>query len=432
MILRLSDSLSRGLLVAAALLTGLWLSFFSVRAAVARYDSEGDTAKRLEAAVRLEPSNPAYWYLLGRFQQYNLEDPDAIRAEESYRRAVALNPADTDAWLDLATAYELAGKTEEAREAYLQAKKSYPVSADVAWRYGNFLLRDGKQEQAYAELRQAIDAEPHRAAAAFSRAYRSNPNVDALFDQLLPPKATVYVDVIWEALSANQLAVAKTAWARLIKLQPQPHLELRDIDHFVMLLLYSGDYNEARQVWDEGTATMKLPPLFRWPSSVVWDPSFETDIRNAAFSWHYSSLEQGVSVGLDRTDRSNGEQSLRLSFDGKGDPELEAACTLAVVQPSTTYKFSGWIKTQAITSDQGIGFRLKPIGDNKAPIVNTKQILDTNGWTSIEQDWTSSPGVRQVQICIARNASENTERISGTAWVDDVNLVPEPAEHHKP
>ncbi len=433
MILRLSDSLSRGLVVAAASLVGLWLSFFSIRAAIARSDSEGDTEQRLEAAVRLEPDNFAYWYLLGRYQQYNLEQPDSGHAEESYRKAIALNPVATDAWLDLATAYELDGNTEKAREAYLQAKKTYPVSADVFWRYGNFLLREGQQAEAYAELRQAIDADPHRAAVAFSRAYRSNPDVDELLDQLLPPKQAVYIDVIWQAVDAEQLAVAKTVWARLIKLQPPPHLMLRDIDHFVARLLQAGEFSEARRVWDEGTATMKLPPLFQLQSSVVWDPSFETDITNAVFSWHYSPLVQGVSVGLDRTVRHFGDQSLRLTFDGKGDPELEAACTLAVVQPSTTYRFSGWIKTEAINSDQGIRFRLRPIGDNQAPVIDTKQVLGTKGWTSVDQDWTSSPSVRQVQICITRIASENADlRISGTAWVDDVNLVPEPAEHHKP
>ena len=145
MILRLSDSLSRGLLVVAALLVGLWLSFFGIRCAVAHYYSEEDTAQRLESAVRLEPENPAYWYMLGRYQQYNLEQPDSVLAEKSYRKAIALNPDATDAWLDLGTAYELDGKTEEARAAYLQAKKSYPVSADVSWRYGNFLLRQGER-----------------------------------------------------------------------------------------------------------------------------------------------------------------------------------------------------------------------------------------------------------------------------------------------
>lgn len=433
MILRLSDSLSRGLVVAAALLVGLWLSFFGVRAAIARHFSEGDNLKQLQAAVRLEPSNPDYWYLLGRYQQYNLENPDAAAAEEFYKKAIALNPVATDAWLDLGTAYELDGRTDEAVAAYRAAKKSYPVSADVSWRYGNFLLRQGDQRQAYSELYRAIDADPGRSAAAFSRAYRTNPDINQLLAQLLPPKQSVYVGVILEALDEKQLAVAKTVWARLMLLHP--HLEMRDVQPFVEQLLGAGEFAEARQIWDQGTATLNLPELLQPKTTVVWDPSFETDIKGGAFSWHYAPISQGVSVDLDKSEKLSGRQSLRVGFDRKHDPNIEAACILTVVQPSTTYHFSGWVKSKTLTSDEGIAFRLYPISDKgtAGTDVTTRQILGTNPWTVLEERLTSARDVHRVQICVVRDASENPEaRISGTAWVDDVNLLPEPAEHRKP
>ena len=62
---------------------------------------------------------------------------------------------------------------------------------------------------------------------------------------------------------------------------------------FVSDLLYAGEYTQARQVGDQGVATMNLPPLFRPSSSVVWDPSFETGINGYAFSWHYHSIDPG-------------------------------------------------------------------------------------------------------------------------------------------
>lgn len=431
MILRLSDSLSRGLLVAAAWLVGLWLSFFGIRSAVANYYSEIGTAQSLESTVQLEPENPAYWYMLGRYQQYNLEQPDSVQAEKSYRRAIALNPVATDAWLDLGTAYELDGKTEEARVAYLQAKKSYPASADVSWRYGNFLLRQGEQAEAYVEMRRAIEADPHRAAAAFSRAYRTNPNVDELLAKLLPPQPGVYVDVIEEAARSKQLAVAKIVWGQLLTLKP--HLTVGHFEWFVSELQQAGEFTEARRVWDQGTSTMNLPPLFQPPDSVVWDPSFESGVNGALFSWAYPSIAQGVNIKLDRAEKHSGSQSLRLSFDGKHNPNLEAACTLAVVQPGTTYRFSGWIKTKDLTTEQGVGFRIHSYGNAEAPPVNTNQIYGNNPFTLIDQSWTAGTEIRRVKICITREPSDNPDiRISGTAWVDDVNLVPQAAEHQKP
>ena len=431
MILRLSDSLARGLVVAAALLVGFWLSIFGVRAAIAHYYSEGDTTKRLELAVRLEPGNPQYWYGLGRYQQYNLEQPDATLAEASYRKAIALNTVSTEAWLDLGTAYELDGKTEEARGAYLQAKKSYPVSADVSWRYGNFLLREGEQAPAYEELRRAIEADPLRAAAAFSRAYRSNPNIDQILNQLLPPRQSAYVEMMNEAVSEKQLAVAKAIWARLLTLHPR--LEMRDIERLVAELLAAGEYDEARRVWDQGTTTLNLPPLLEPQGSVVWDPSFESDFNGYSFSWKFRPIAQGVSLGFDKTEKHSGSQSLRLSFDGKHNPDLEAACTLAVVQPATDYRFSGWIKTKDVTTEYGVGFRLHSYGISDEPVMNTRQLYGNNPFTMIDQTWTTGPDIRRVVICITREPIDNPEvRISGTAWVDDVNLVSQPTGHHKP
>jgi tetratricopeptide (TPR) repeat protein len=431
MILRLSDSFARGLVVVAALLIGLWLSFCGLRAAIARYGADGDTAKRLELAVRLEPGNPAYWFLLGRQQQYNLEQPDAALAEQSFRKAIALNPLDTDAWLDLGTAYELDGDARQARAAYLQAKKSYPASADVSWRYGNFLLRQGEQAQAYTELRRAIEADPHRAAAAFSRAYRSNPNIEEILQQLLPAKQSVYVDVIWEAAGAKQLAVAQTVWAQLLLLHPR--LAIRDVDRLVSVLIQAGDLSGARRVWDQGTATMNLPPLLQPLGSVLWDPSFESDINGYSFSWAFKPIVQGVSISLDRSEKLSGNQSLRLSFDGKHNPNLEAACVLGIVQPGTTYHFSGWIKTKGITTENGVGFRVRSLDDAKMPVLNTHEFHGTNPWTFVDATWTASAITHRVGVCVTRDPSDNPEvRISGTTWIDDVTLVPLPAEHRKP
>lgn len=431
MILRLSDSLSRGLVVAAALLVGLWLSFFGIRAAIARYYSEGETAKRLESAVRLEPGNPEYWYGLGRYQQYNLEQPDAALAEESYRKALALNPVATEAWLDLGMAYELDGKTEEARAAYLQAKKSYPVSADVSWRYGSFLLREGRQAQAYAELRRAIEADPRRAAASFSRTYRVSPDIDQILNELLPPQPSAYVEMMNEALNENQLGAARAVWDRLLTLHPR--LKMMDFERLVAELLAAGEYDDARRVWNQGTTTMNLPPLLEPPGSVVWDPSFESNLNGHSFSWQFQPIVQGVSIAFDSTEKHSGSQSLRLAFDGKHNPSLEAACTLAVVQPSTTYRFSGWIMTKNVTTEYGVGFRIHSYGKSEAPAVNTKQIYGNNPFTMIEQTWTTGPDIGRAVICVTREASDDPGvRISGTAWVDDVNLLPQPAEPSKP
>src|SRR5258705_1991627 len=109
-----------------------------------------------ERAVRVDPADAQNWYLLGRYWQYNLEDPDAAHAIRSYLSALSFNPASSETWLDLATAYESEGNPGAARDAFLHAKKVYPLSARVSWRYGNFLLRQGELVFAFSYIRPRV------------------------------------------------------------------------------------------------------------------------------------------------------------------------------------------------------------------------------------------------------------------------------------
>src|SRR5258707_15418737 len=124
MILRLSSNAQRAALVAVSFAVAFTLFFFSIRNAFAVHDAGLQTAEGFERAARLEPADSRNWYLLGRYWQYNLEDPDAPRAIRSYLSTLSLNPASSETWLDLATAYESESNLVAARDAFLHAKKA--------------------------------------------------------------------------------------------------------------------------------------------------------------------------------------------------------------------------------------------------------------------------------------------------------------------
>src|SRR2546423_15663716 len=182
MILSLPSNAQRAVLVGACFAVALVLSYFSIRNALSTHYAGLQTPEAYERAVHLEPSKPQNWYLLGRYWQYNLEDPDTGRAIRSYLSALSLNPGSSDTWLDLATVYESEGNLVAARDAFLHAKKVYPLSAEVSWRYGNFLLRQVELDPAFAEMRHAVEADPGRGAEAFSRSLRVGPNIGKILD----------------------------------------------------------------------------------------------------------------------------------------------------------------------------------------------------------------------------------------------------------
>ena len=414
-----------------AFVVALWLCFFGVRSGIAGRMAEGKSGKDLSLAVRLEAKNPEYWYRLGHYQQFNLEQPDVTASLESYQKAVQLDPGYTEAWLDLGTAYELNGDIAAARDAFQHAKKSYPASADIAWRYGNFLLRQSDLPSALAELKFTLQSDPRRAGAAFSRVYRADPDIQAIVNDLLPPVAPAYADAIAEAVDSRQLAAAQTMWMRLMTLSP--HLQVGDFDKLVTALLANGDYDAARHIWDQGTSTMNLPPLIQPQGSVLWDPSFESGLNDQIFSWAYKPLDQGVHTELDPAEKLSGKQSLRLTFDGEHNPNLEIACSLGIVTPGLKYLFSAWVKTKDLVGDEGVRFHIHSIGNPQIPVLITKDTHGTSPWSFVEQEWTAASGIHRVQVCVSRDPSTNADiRISGDAWIDDVTLVPEVTEHRRP
>src|SRR5215467_10736040 len=88
------------LLAAFAAITGyLWLVS---RSFLAAYFSQRTDLASLQRAVRWEPDNADYRYLLGRYLLLVQRSPES--AVETYRSAVALNPYQARYWFDLATA----------------------------------------------------------------------------------------------------------------------------------------------------------------------------------------------------------------------------------------------------------------------------------------------------------------------------------------
>jgi tetratricopeptide (TPR) repeat protein len=433
MILRLSNTVSRGVLVFLAFSAAAILSFFSIRAALASHAIGLGTQDGFERATRLEPGNARNWYFLGRYWQYNMEQSDPQRAIRAYRVSLSIDPHSADTLQELGTTYELEGDLPSARDAFLRAKQAYPASADVSWRYGNFLLRQGELQPAFAEIRRAVAADPKRSAEAFSRCYRANPDIDFILDQVLPASQEGYVDVIWDLTADHQTALAMKVWAKLVTLHP--HLAMRDVYSMVGSLLEKKEYSEARRVWDEGVSFTDFSPLPlpQLASSVLWDGSFEAGLNGYYFAWQFSPLWEGVQASFDSKEKHSGNRSLRISFDGKHNVNFENVCARAVVQPGTSYLFSAWIQTKALKTNQGVGFRLRAPENPGSPLVKTSEIHGSEPWTRIEAPWTAGSNVQLVQICASRDPNDGEEsRIQGTAWIDDVALTPLSVERSKP
>src|SRR5277367_2897571 len=427
MILRLSSPVARGLFVLFALVLAAGLSYSSIRNVLSVHDAGLNTADGYARATRLEPDNSANWYLLGHYWQYNLEDPNAKRAIRNYRTSLSLDPRSADTWLDLGTAYESEGDIAAARNAFVQAKRVYPLSPEVCWRYGNFLLRQGNDEldAAFAQIKHAVEADPKRAAAAFALCMRFEPDdksigdrVNSVLNRVLPDSQAAYLGVISALAEQEKTDQALAVWSRLAALHPQ--LQLSDSYPLLELLLRKRKMEEAQGVWAQALVFSGVSRPSDPPGSLVWDGGFESNVVGGGLAWRYSSLMGGVVVTLDASEKHSGTRSLRLTFNGLSNVNFNEVCQDIPVQPSTSYRFSAWVLTRSLSTDQGVRFGLHSFGDSSNSVAWTDAVKGTQPWTKLELPWTSGSDVRELQLCVSRLPSAKFDnKISGSAWIDD-------------
>lgn len=428
---RAFGSKQRAAALAFALICFLFLFYFSVRNALAAHYAGLQTREGYERATRLEPRDFRNWLLLGRYWQYNLEESDTARAIQAYTIALSLNPRSADLWSDVGTAYETEGNVADARDAFLHAKKAYPLSAEISWRYANFLLRQGDLDAAFGEMRHAVEAEPHRGAEALSRALSAEPNIELVIDRVLPPISDAYSGAILDQASQGHTPNAVLIWNRLAALHPK--LPLQAYTYFlVAALLREKQIAEAQRVWKQAADFAGFGNLPNPPDSLLWDGGFESGVFGNGFAWTLPGGTQ-VQISFDTREKHSGNRSLRLLFNGRYNLGLNGPCAEVAVQPSTLYHFSAWVKTLSITTEQGIRFQLLPMGTQNNAAVVTGDLRGTQPWTNIETSWTSGKNGQELQVCVARLPSQEfDDKIQGIAWVDDVALVPVSAEPPKP
>jgi hypothetical protein len=431
MLLRVSTYAPRRMIVVVAAMLATALSYSSIRNARAEHFAGLNTLQGFQRATQLEPGNARNWYFLGRYWQYSLEEADTPRAIAAYRNALSFNPRSADAWLDLATAYEFEGDLPAARSAFLQAKHAYPLSAEVSWRYGNFLLRQNELDPAFAEIRHSVEVDPRRAPEAFSRSIRVVPDINLVLDRALPPASDVYLLVILGLCNMQQTDQALTVWSRLAAIHP--HISMPSSYPLIDLLIQKKQFREAHRIWNQALGFAGISPPQDQPGSVLWDGGFEANIPGGAFSWRYPQSVGGVQIALDAQEKHSGSRSLRLVFTGRQNINFSDVCQYVAVTPAVPYRFSAWIRTRALTTDQGVRFGLHAVSDSASPVVWTDDLRGTQPWTRIELPWTAGKDVQGLLLCVSRLPSAKFDSmIQGTAWIDDASLVPQSAESPHP
>jgi hypothetical protein len=418
--LRLTNPAARSLVVLAVVLIAAIFCWEGGKHALAMYWANSTDPQDWQRAANLEPSNADHWYLLGRYRQLDFENEDLPLAISHYRRALALVPENPYYWLDLASTYDEQGDSAAAESAYLAAERAHPISGEAAWRYGNFLLGQGRSDQAYDEIHRALEAEPQWMDLAVSRTWRSSQDVHLLLDRVLPdtPEARERALVFLEAQKQPDAALA--VWQRMV--QRRDPIELAESFPLLDLLIAQDRVPQAWQAWQQALAASGAPSGID-DGSRVSDGGFETEFANGGFGWQYQP-QPGAEVNLDLRGPHSGSRDLEITFDGSANVDFENLYEYVPVEPGTSYHFSAYMRAESLLTDVSLHFEMSdPEHPNDPPFV-TQGVAGIEPWTLIELDFRTAPDTHVLLLRLRRPASAVLSKIEGTAWVDDVSLEP--------
>ena len=384
-----------------------------------RLDSEKLTI--MERGAALLPGDGSAWDRLGRLRQWDFMDSDLPGAIEDYRKAVRDDPRSAHFWMDLASAYESSGDDARAREAYQQATSVYPASAEVAFHYGNFLLREQQYPEAFQELQRAVRTDPTLLPLVISRTWRSSEDVDELLNSVLPANADAYLQTLDFFASIHQAQPALVVWRRLLSLgKPFP---LPRVFPFLEELIREDRADDARRAWREALAAAGLPHDDPSNNNLVWNGNFAQDFGNGGLDWRWTP-QMGISIEVDFEPAPNGSHAIRMDFGGGSNLNLDGPSECVPGEPNHVYHFHAYMRTEAITTESGMRFSVIDPNHNGALSVLTDNFTGSHPWTPVDADFVTGPSTHFLLVRLYRDPSRLFEnKLEGTVWIADVSLV---------
>lgn len=404
-------------LIVAVLASGVYYHR-AARAWRAQRYAEEFTPENLKKASELEPGNAEYRYRIGRYSLLTQDFPSAIR---DFQTAIALNPYDARYWLDLASAYLASGDSEGEQRALARAAQADPTTPEVIWQTANYELVEGDTNEAMRRFRTLVEHNPESLPKVLNVCWRAVHDPAPILDAVLPPVPDAHLVFIRFLLSKRQPKAAAQAWAHLIALKT-PFTVQQTFPYFDYLFEH-GDFTQAADDWRQ----LAVPnPDFRAyvpDDNAIVNGGFELDLLNGGLDWRYAP-RTGSALVIDVNRSHSGTRSLAVTFDGA--PEDAGIYQLVPVHANTRYQFSGYMMSEDLQTVNPPRFSIRGLKSN-ANYVLTDGLQGTTPWQELDGEFTTGPADDLLLVKIARKPS----LIRGRLWVDDLKLLPQPAQESR-
>ncbi len=373
--------------------------------------------KNLLTAISYDKSNSTYHYLMARFYFYDNEHRNLVKAIDYYNESLRLSPLQGGCWLDLAKAYQIAGRTREAGYAIERAVTLIPKNPAVSWEAGIFYLMNGEKEKAIKSFKNFLLIKPEQQKEIYELLWQIPIDSKYLLKKLIPQSYHYYKEYLLYLITTDRMNETKELWEILKTFKIEDEVVLRYTDY----LISKKNYEDASDLWQDYISEKFAKEEIK-EISYLWNGSFEHEVLNGGFDWKVNETE-GVDVFIDEDIHLFGNRSLGVVFDGNHNPDITIACQVVRVDPGCTYSLRGYIKTESLTTTNGV-FLLAEGHNCQGLSEKSEVITGTNFWKEVGFDFKVPDGCNAISVKVRREKSYKLDnKIVGNAWIDAISLT---------
>ncbi len=404
----------------AALAVGIAISIPAFHIWLADHWDTSDDPQLWVRAAKLEPGNALLLEHLGRYREFDFEHSDSKQAIAYLKRATEVDPGYDRLWMELAESEESAGQFAAAKDDFENGRDAHPTSADVRWRFGNYLVRQGDREWGFNEIQKALSDDPTLTQNAITVCWEASHSVPELLSIAPENSGAFYGAALNFFLNRAEVSDALQVWNRIAG--SGEYFAMDGAIPLVNALVNQGDADAASKAWAEAIKVSGWEHDTNAAGSLVFNGGFENDIANGGLGWQEIPIP-GAVFTIDETAPHSGKQSLKIVFDGSSNIAFANLQQAIPVKPNQKYEFSAFIKTEGLTTDSGIQFDLRDSKHAATVHASTRALIGTSAWTQLQTQITAGAETHFLTIALTREASSKLDnKFAGTVWIDDVSL----------
>ena len=381
------------------------------------------TPDAIQTASAWDPTNPQYYDVQATAMHLYPVAEDANEIVALDRQATSLSPHDAQLWANLGGAYERAGRDADSFQAFQHSHDLFPRSPEINWRLANFCVRTGRMADGIPAMRSVLETDSTARSRVFALAATAFSDRKTILE-MLPPLAPVIFDYIHFALAKGDMDAGQQGWARVLQLNLP--FDVYDALPYLDGLVQHKEIEQLEAAWSILRTRFPRQVAPSQPdSNLLTNGDFEFDPLNGGLDWHVASTE-GAAVRLDPAIGADRGRALRIAFDGSRNLDYGHVFEYVPVRPLTKYRFSGYMRTDSISTDCGPRFQIVDAYDPGTPLASTQNLVGTHSRSEQRAEFTTGGDTRLLLVRAVRPMSLKLDnKIAGTVWIDQVSLHPE-------